>query len=156
MCCEVNTANRHSARGKHYFWPQIYRVDKFGSSPHCLSKSYRSASIGPQTSKRVSSNLEPANPAIAETAQQLTPLPTGARTEKWKNGNMDCAVLNIIEQKGFGRNAVMQKVYSVIRKIGLAKTHYGWICSNRCLGFLTLHVDTSQLHLSYAALCLYA
>lgn len=37
----------------------------------------------------------------------------------------------------------MQKVYSVIWKIGLAKTYYVWICSNRYLGFLTLCVDTS-------------
>ncbi len=66
MCCEVNTANRQRQRKALFLASDI---DKFGSPPRCLSKSYRSASIGPQTSKIVSSNLEPANPAIAETAQ---------------------------------------------------------------------------------------
>ncbi len=100
----------------------------------------------------MSSNLELANPAIAEAAQHRRLLCQLVR--ELKNGNMDCAVQSRIALIGLGRNVEMQKVYSVIRKIGLVKMHYDWIYSNRCLCFLTLHVDTSQLHLSYAALCL--
>lgn len=71
--------------------------------------------------------------------------------EKWKYGFCS-AEQNSIDR--ILKKAVMQKLYSVIRKIGLTKTYYVWICSNRYLGFLTLCMDTSQLRLSYAALCL--